>query len=106
MDDLLTAYKEAKLFSHDVSEEDSWHHMAKTYPRHQSFNSGFSSQHLNHLDAIPALLGWSCCPHERSLSPEETALWQTVSEQALLRRLKNALQRHIEGLYEIFRYRP
>ena len=45
-------YKEAKPLSHDLSEEDSRHHMAKTHPGHQSFN--FSSQHLHNLDAITA----------------------------------------------------
>ena len=34
MDNLSAAYKEAKPLSHDLCEEDSWHHKAKTNPRH------------------------------------------------------------------------
>ena len=86
MDNLSTAFKETKSHSHDLSEEDSRHHMAKTHPRHRSFNSGFSSQHLYHLDAITASLGQSCWLHERSPPAEETALRWTVSEQALPRK--------------------
>ena len=75
-----------------TSEEDSCkHHMAKTHPRHRSFNSGFSSQHLHHLDATTALLGGSFCPHERSLPPEEIALQRTVSGIALQRRPEKVL---------------
>ena len=62
-----------------LSEEDSQHHMAKTHPQHWSFNLGFSYQHLNHLDAITASLGWSCCLHLRLPLPEETALQQIIS---------------------------
>ena len=91
VDNLSMAYKEAKPLLHDLSEEDSWNHMAKTHPRHWSFNSGFSS----HPDAITASLGWSCCLHERSPPPKETALQWTVSGQALPRRPEKALQRHI-----------
>ena len=64
--------------------------MAKTHPRHQCFNSDFSSQHLHHLDAITTLLGWSCCPHERSLPLKETALQRTIFGQAPLRRLEKS----------------
>ena len=35
------AYKEAKPLSHDLSEEDSRHHTAKTHLWHRSLNSGF-----------------------------------------------------------------
>ena len=49
----------------------SLYHMAKTHPRHWSFNSGFSSQHLHHLDVTTASLGWSCCPYLRSPLPKE-----------------------------------
>ena len=84
--------KEAKPLSHDLSEEDSRHHMAKIYPQHRSFNWGFSSQHLHHLDEITASLGQSCCPHERSPPPEETALRRTVSRQALQGRQKKRLK--------------
>ena len=52
VDNLSTAYKEAKPLLHAQSEEDSQHHMAKTHPRHQSFNLGFSSQYLHHHDEI------------------------------------------------------
>ena len=103
--DNLTAYKEAKPLSHDLSDEDSRHHIAKTYPQHQSFNFGFSSQHLHHLDAIIALLGRSYHLHKRSLLPKETALRQTFPGQVLPRRPERALQRHTD-LPEIFRYRP
>ena len=44
-------------------------------------------------------------PHERSLPPEKTAQQLTVSGQALPRSEK-ALQRHTEGLHEIFQYHP
>ena len=57
VDNLSTAYKEAKLFSLDLSEEDSRHHMAKTHPRLRSFNLDYSSLHLHHLGAITASLG-------------------------------------------------
>ena len=73
---------------------------------HRSFNSGFSSQHLHHLDAITASLGWSYRSHERSPPPEETALGRTISEQALPRRPVKTLQRHTEGLPKIFRIVP
>ena len=66
----------------------------KHIPQKQSFNSGFSSQHLHHLDAITTSLGWLCCPHERSLPPKETALQRAVSGQALLRRPEKILQTH------------
>ena len=85
VDNLLTAYKKAKPLSHNLSKRDSRHHIAKTHPCHQSFNSCFSSQHLHHLDAITALLGQSCL-HERSPPPKETALLPTVLGQALPRR--------------------
>ena len=104
IDNFSTAYKETKQVSHDLSEEDSCRHMAKTHPRHQSFNSGFSSQHLHHLDVIIALLGRSCCPHERSLPPKATDLQQSVSGQVLLRRPERVLQRPTESLHEIFWY--
>ena len=78
--------KKAKPLSHDLCEEDSWHHMAKTHPGHRSFNSGFSSQYLHHLDAITASLGRSCCLHERLPTPKETAIRRIVSGQALPRR--------------------
>ena len=35
-DNLSSAYKEAKPLSHDLSKEDSRHHMAKTHPRHRN----------------------------------------------------------------------
>ena len=65
VDNLSIAYKEAKRLSHDIYEEDSRLHMPKSHPRHGLFNTGFSSQHLHHLDAITASLGASFCPHER-----------------------------------------
>ena len=61
---------------------------------------------LHHLDAMTALLGRSCCSHERSRPPEESALRRIISGQALPRGPEKALQRHSEGLNEIFRYRP
>ena len=70
------------------------------------FNLNFSSKHLHDLDAITALLSWSCCPHERSPPPEETALRRNISGQALLRRPEKALQRYTKGFHEIFQYRP
>ena len=78
----------------------------KNTSQHQRFNSDFSSHHLHYLDAITASLGRSYCLCKRSPPPEETALQWTISEQALPRRLENALQRHTEGLHEIFRYHP
>ena len=45
-----------KSLSHDLFEEDSQYHRAKTHPWH-SFNLGFSSQHLQHLDTITASFG-------------------------------------------------
>ena len=39
-------------------------------------------------------------------TPEETALQQTISGKAFSRRPEKALERHTEGLPEIFRYRP
>ena len=89
MNYLSMAYEEAKPLPHDLSEEDSRIHMAKTHPQHQSFNSGFSSQHLHHLDATTSLLGWSFCPHEGSQPPKETALLQIVSMQVLPWRPEN-----------------
>ena len=62
----------------------------------------FSSQHLHHVDAITASLVRSNCLHERSLPPEETTLQWTVSRQALPRRQEKPIQRHTEGLHEIF----
>ena len=100
------ACKEAKPLSHDLSEEECRHYMAKTHPRYRSFNFGFSFQHLHHLDAITAALGRSCCTHERSPPPEETALRRTVSRQALPMKLEKKLQRYTEGLHEIFRCCP
>ena len=94
MDYLSTAYKDAKTLSLNLSEEDSWHHMAKTHPWPWSFNSGFSTQYLHHLDAITTLLGLSCCLHERSLPPKKTALQWTILGQALTRRLEKALQKN------------
>ena len=76
-------YKEAKLLSQDLSEKDSWHHMAKTHPRYRSFNLDFSFQHLHHLDAVTTLLGQSCCLQGRLPPPEETAQQRSVSGQAL-----------------------
>ena len=101
VDNLSTTYKEAKPLSHDLSEEDYWDHMAKIHPRHRSFNSGFTSQHLHHLDTITDALDRSCCP-----PPEETARRRTVSGQALAKRPEKALQRHTEDLHEIFRCHP
>ena len=103
---LSMAYKETTPLSNDLSEEDSRHHMAKIHCRYRSFNSGFFSKYVHHLDAITASLGRSCCPHERSLPPEETALRWTISAQVLLRRPEKALQKHTDGLCEIFWYRP
>ena len=101
VDNLSTAYKEV---SHDLSEEDSRHHMAKTHPRYRSFNSGFSSQHLHNLDAITASLGRSCNPHERIPTHEEIVLLWTISGQALSRRPEKRFKD--TGLHEIFRYLP
>ena len=78
MDYYITAYKEAKPLSDDLFAEDSRHHMAKTHPRHRSFDSRFSSQRLHHLDAISASLGRSCCPHERS-PPRKKQLFGELS---------------------------
>ena len=93
--------KKTKPLSHNLSQEDSQHHMAKTYLRHWSLNSGFFCQHLHDLDAITTSLGQSCCP-----PPEETALRWTISVQALPRRPEKVLQRHTERLHEIFWYCP
>ena len=105
-DNLSTAYKEAKPLSRGLSEEDTRHYMAQTHPRHRSFNLGFSSFLLQHLDAITVSLGRSCCPHERSPPPEETALRRTISGQALPRKPEKELQRHTEGLHDIFFITP
>ena len=105
VDNLSTAYKEAKPLSHDLSREDFLLHMTKTHPRHRSFDSAFSSQHQHHLDTITASLDRSCYTQEKSPSPEQTVLRRTVLGQALPKRSEKALQRHIEGLPEIFRYR-
>ena len=94
VDNLSRVYKEVKPLSHNLSAEDSWHHMAKTHLQHWSFYSGFSSQHLHHLNAITDLFDRSCCLHERLPPPKETALRWTISEQALLRRSEKALQRN------------
>ena len=106
MDNLSTAYKEAKPLSNDLFEKDSHHHMTKTYPRPWCFNSGFSSQHLPHLDAITASLGRSSCLYERSPPPKKNALQRTISEQALPRRAEKVLQRLTEGLHGNFWYWP
>ena len=83
MDYLSTAYKVAKPLPHILSQENFQHHIARTHPQPPSYNPDFSSQQLNHLDAIPASLGRSCFPHERSLPPVVIALRRTVSRQAL-----------------------
>ena len=101
VDNLSMAYTEAKPLSH----EHSRHYMAKTPPQNWSFNSGFSFQHQHYLDAITASLSQSC-PHERSLPHEKTALWRTISGQALPSRPEKSIQRHTEGLHEIFRCHP
>ena len=77
--------------------------MAKTQPRHRSFNLGFSSQHL---DAITTSLGQLRCPHERFPPSEETNLRRTVSGQALPKMPGKALQRYTEGLHDFLRHRP
>ena len=106
VDNLSTDYKEAKLLSRDLSKEDSRHQMAKTHTQYRSFNLGFSSQYLPHINAITATSGRSCCPHGKSLPPEETALRKAVSGKALPRRPEKVLLRHTEGLHEIYLYRP
>ena len=93
MNNLSMAYTKAKPLSHDLSEEDYRHHMAKTHPRHRNFNSCFSSQHLHHPDAIRASLGRSSFTHEWSLPTEESALRRTASEKARLRRPEKMLKR-------------
>ena len=89
-----------------ISEEYSRHQMTKTHSRHRSFNSGFSLQHLHHLDVITASLGWSCCPHERSPPPEETDYGELSQSMCSQGGQKNTLQRPTKGFHEIFRYHP
>ena len=70
MDYLSTEYKEVKPLSHDPSEEDSRHHMAKTHTSPTPmFKSVFSSQNQHHLDAIEASLSaWKITASRRNCS--------------------------------------
>ena len=96
------AYKEAKPLSHNLSEEDSRYH--KTH-KHIPDIEVLTWASLSNIYTIlmQLKLRWACL-HKRSLPPEETALWKTVSGQALPRRPEKVLQRHTEGLHEIFWY--
>ena len=105
MDNLLTAYKETRPLSHDFSEEDFRHHIAKTHPQYRSFNSGFCSRQLHHLDAITASLGWSYYVHERSPPPEKM-LYGELSQGKRSQGGQKKRFKDTQGLHEIFLDRP
>ena len=102
MDNFSIAYKEAKPLSHEQSEEDSWHHIGKTHPRHRSFNLCFSFQRLHYLDAITASLNWSCCPYERSpLSEKNCSTVNYLRASALMEAWKSASKTHFMKFFGI-----
>ena len=95
-------------FTRPVRGRFSASHCKNTSQNIEVLNSGFSSQHLHHLDATTASLVWSCCLHEKITTSRRKL---DNSELSQGKRCQGSQKKRFKGTHwrfsmKSFRYHP